>query len=65
MGDEYDSTYGYYEFSVPEQWKLDFEKIIGGRAKEISKEYKAVLMEFFPKLAPQIFDPDVETESET
>lgn len=63
--DEYDSTYGYYEFRVPEKWKSDFDKIVSGQGRDISDDYKAVLHDFFPKLAPQILDPDVKTESET
>ena len=62
--DEYDSTYGYYEFSVPEKWKTDFDKIVGGHAKDISDEYKAVLYDFFPKLAPMIFEQKTETEEQ-
>lgn len=53
--DDYDNTYGYYEFSVPEQWKDDFDKIVGGRAKDISDGYKAVLKGFFPKLFDKVF----------
>ena len=30
--DDFDNTYGTYVFSVPEQWKEDFAKIINGNA---------------------------------
>lgn len=55
--DDFDSTYGYYEFKVPEKWRSDFDKIVAGEAKSVSEEYKALLMEFFPKLAPTVFGP--------
>lgn len=55
--DDYDSTYGYYEFRVPEKWRSDFDKIVAGEAKSVSEEYKALLMEFFPKLTPMVFGP--------
>lgn len=51
--DEYDTTYGTYEFKVPEKWKTDFDKIINGRASEISEEYLAYVKEFYPKLAAE------------
>ena len=53
--DDYDSTYGYYEFKVPDKWRGDFDKIMAGEAKSVSEEYKALLMEFFPKLTPTVF----------
>lgn len=55
--DDYDSTYGYYEFRVPEKWRSDFDKIVAGEAKSVSDEYKALLAEFFPKLTPTVFGP--------
>lgn len=63
--DEDDSTYGYYEFAVPERWKADFEKIINGHGKDISDEYKAVLCDFFPTLTPGVFNQDTEKEDKT
>jgi len=48
--DDFDNTYATYIFSVPEEWKSDFLKIIEGRGKEISKEYKDRLYAVFPKL---------------
>lgn len=49
--DENDSTYGIYEFKVPEKWKADFESIISGEVKKVSEEYVNYLKEFFPTLA--------------
>ena len=51
--DEYDTTYGTYEFKVPEKWKADFDKIIDGRADEVSDEYLTYVKEFYPKLAAE------------
>lgn len=49
--DDFDSTYGYYEFNVPEKWKDDFNKITDGRIKEVSDEYVKCVSEFYPILA--------------
>lgn len=49
--DEYDSTYGYYEFNVPNQWKDDFDKICNGKITEVSDEYFNYVSEFYPVLA--------------
>ena len=49
--DEEDSTYGYYEFNVPEKWKEDFKKIINGDGASVSDEYVAYVKEFYPLLA--------------
>ena len=45
--DEFDSTYGFYEFSVPEKWKKDFEAIKSGGIKNASDEYLKHLIEFY------------------
>lgn len=49
--DDFDSTYGYYEFSVPEKWKKDFDLILQNRLSEVSDKYVAYLKSFYPKLA--------------
>lgn len=49
--DDFDSTYGTYEFSVPEKWKADFDLILQCRFSEVSDEYVAYVEEFYPKLA--------------
>ena len=49
--DDYDSTYGYYEFNPPEKWKADFDKILEGDFNEVSDEYYQCVTEFFPILA--------------
>lgn len=47
---EEDRTYATYVFSVPKEWKKDFEKIAEGRVSEVSLEYQVRLREVFPKL---------------
>ena len=49
--DEEDSTYGYYEFNVPEKWKEDFKKSINGDRIGVSDEYVTYVKEFYPLLA--------------
>lgn len=48
--DDYDNTYGYYEFNVPEQWSEDFKKIIKGDLLNVSDEYVSKVKEIFPLL---------------
>ena len=51
--DEFDSTYAHIQYSVPEKWKNDYEKVISGNYASTSKEYKDLLYEVFPKLKNQ------------
>lgn len=51
--DEFDCTYATYEFKVPDKWKNDFDLIIGGKIKEVSKEYIDYVKQFYPKLAEE------------
>ena len=51
--DEFDSTYGYYLFNVPDKWKADFDKIVNGGLKEVSDEYYNYVCEFYPTLAKE------------
>lgn len=52
--DDFDSTFGSYYFSVPEEWKEDYEKIIAGNIKGTSDKYKERLFKVFPKLEEQL-----------
>jgi hypothetical protein len=52
--DSYDCTYGTYVFSVPTEWKDDFEKIITGKLLDISDEYKVQIYKVFPKLEEKL-----------
>ena len=49
--DEYDNTYGTYEFKVPEKWKADFDLIMGKKASQVSQEYLDLVKSFYPTLA--------------
>ena len=43
--DDFDSTYGFYEFNVPDKWKDDFAKITSGKFSELSDEYIEKIMQ--------------------
>lgn len=49
--DAFDSTYGTYEFKVPEKWKADFDKILEGNMVAVSDEYVECVKEFYPMLS--------------
>lgn len=49
--DEYDNTYGTYEFSVPDKWKADFDLIMKGDVLKVSEEYVQHVRDFYPVLA--------------
>ena len=49
--DDFDTTYGYYEFNVPDKWKADFDCIIAQDLKSVSDEYVEYVKGFYPKLA--------------
>ena len=48
--DDFDSTYGYYEFLVPDEWKADFEHIKAGEFDQISDAYIERIQKCFPKI---------------
>ena len=37
--DDFDSTYGYYVFGVPEEWRADFEHVMAGELSQLSEAY--------------------------
>lgn len=45
---DFDSTYGYYVFSVPDEWKDDFEKLLKG--EKPSERYIEQMCKIYPKL---------------
>lgn len=49
--DENDTTYGVYEFKVPDKWNADFLHIISGEFVDVSNDYIEYLKSFFPMLA--------------
>ena len=48
-----DSTYGIYEFRVPDKWKSDFEFIKDGQFDKVSTEYVDQVKSFYPKLSSE------------
>lgn len=55
--DDFDSTYGTYEFKVPDKWKSDFNKIMSNNLTDVSDDYISYLKDFYPKLNENgIFD---------
>lgn len=59
--DSFDSTFASFIFSVPDEWKEDFEKFTSGRGNEFSEAYKQRIFEVFPKLKEkleQLFNPE-------
>lgn len=64
--DKFDSTYGYYVFGVPDEWRDDFDRVMGGRLGELSdayveriaKCYDADVGELKDALARAEVDPD-------
>ena len=53
--DEYDNTYGYYVFNVPDEWKSDFEKIKDRKLSEVSDAYVEHVKKFYPHI-PEVID---------
>lgn len=60
--DDFDNTYATYSFSVPNEWKKDFDLITEGELKEVSTEYRERLYKVFPKLK-ETFDKLFEVET--
>lgn len=46
--DDFDSTYGYYVFNVPEEWKDDFDRLL--RGEKPSARYLGQMCKVYPKL---------------
>lgn len=47
--DDFDNTYGYYEFKVPEEWQEDFDRILN--QERPSDKYIEQMCKVYPKLA--------------
>lgn len=52
--DDFDSTYGTYVFSVPEEFQTDFDLIGQGDFRGISETLKTRVYSMFPKLEKQL-----------
>ena len=48
--DDFDSTYGYYEFGVPDEWRGSFDAIVDGRLEDISSDYVERMQACYPSL---------------
>ena len=48
--DDFDNTFAFFCFSIPEEWQKDFDLLVNGRGYEISKEYQQQMIKVFPKL---------------
>ena len=48
--DDFDSTYGYYEFGVPEEWMEDFEHAKSGEFDKFSDRYVDRMQKCYQKL---------------
>lgn len=58
--DDFDCTYATFVFSVPDEWKDDYQKAIAGNLDQLSAPYQERLRKVFPKLKDsfdKIFNP--------
>lgn len=62
--DSYDCTYASWIFSVPDKWRVDFEKIKTGDILELSKEYREEINRVFPKLKEKFDEIFTDTGNE-
>ena len=54
--DSFDSTFGNYIFSVPEEFKDDYEKIREGKASDVSLKLQERCRKIYPKLNEKLWD---------
>lgn len=52
--DEQDSTYGFYQFNVPEKWKKDFEAIKSQDFENMSDDYKRQIAKILPGMKEKL-----------
>lgn len=48
--DDFDNAYAVFLFTIPEEFKIDFDLILEGKIKQTTKEYRERLYKVFPKL---------------
>jgi len=48
--DNFDCTYATYVFSVPDEWKEDFNKVCAGNVATVSEDYQKLVRKIYPKL---------------
>lgn len=51
---EWDDTYGYYEFKIPDIWKEDLKKILKGNKP--SEQYIQQACKVYPKIADKLHE---------
>lgn len=55
--DDFDNTYGFYEFNVPEQWREDFQRIKDNEFDKLSDAYIERVQKCYPKLdVPELIE---------
>lgn len=52
--DDFDSTYATYYFSIPKEWKSDFDLILKKELNKVSEKYINRIINVFPKLEKEI-----------
>jgi len=52
--DDFDNTYGYYVYSVPDRWREDYNKIINGKTLFVSEEYFNEMLRVWPNLEDKL-----------
>ena len=57
--DDFDRTYGYYEFTPPSEWEADFKLIVDGKIKDVSDKYVRYVKDFYPTLAEKGIIDDI------
>ena len=62
--DDFDNTYGSYEFNVPEKWQEDFDAILHGEFDKVSDEYKAQIKKIYPDMDVEWYFADGTEEHE-
>lgn len=52
--DEFDSTYAYWVFQVPDTFRSDYEALKQGRLDNLSEAYKQQVYAVYPKIADKL-----------
>lgn len=52
--DGFDSTYANWAFEIPDEWREDVAKFLGGEGKSTSDRYKALIVSTFPKIEDKL-----------
>ena len=63
--DDFDSTYGYYVFGVPDEWRADFERVMAGKLDELSDAYVGRIAKCFDSDAGKLKELFAEVEVDT